>query len=68
MRPTSEEEGVSKQKYLKLSSFPKEEYPKGEVVGENIKYWYTECRNAYHPARWAPLLPEGGESDTITWF
>ena len=32
------EEGVSKQKYLKLSSFWKEEYPKGEVVGENIKY------------------------------
>ena len=27
-----------KQKYLKLSSFWKEEYPKGEVVGENIKY------------------------------
>ena len=30
-------EGVSKQGYLKLSSFRKEEYPKGEVVGENIK-------------------------------
>jgi len=29
---------VSKQKYLKFSSFGKEEYPKGEVVGENIKY------------------------------
>jgi hypothetical protein len=26
-----------KQKYLKLSSFWKEEYPKGEVVGDNIK-------------------------------
>ena len=31
------DEQESKQKYLKLSSFGKEEYPKGEVVGENIK-------------------------------
>ena len=27
----------AKQRNLKLSSFWKEEYPKGEVVGENIK-------------------------------
>mgnify|MGYP001775313376 CR=1 FL=1 len=27
----------AKQEYLKLSSFRKEEYPKGEVVGEHIK-------------------------------
>lgn len=33
---SSEEE--SKQKYLQLSSFRKEEYPKGEVVGKNTKY------------------------------
>ena len=36
--PSACKKGVNRiKKYLKLSSFWKEEYPKGEVVGENIK-------------------------------
>jgi len=35
---SSSSEGVSKLKYLKLSSFWKEESPKGEVVGKNTKH------------------------------
>ena len=37
-RQADRQEGGPKQRYLKLSSCRKEEYPKGEVVGENIKY------------------------------
>ena len=40
-----------------FSSSGEEEYPYGEVVGK--PFALPVCR--YHPARWAPLLPGGGE-------
>ena len=45
-----------------FSSSGEEEYPKGEVVAKSLALKLIAayvCR--YHPARWAPLLPEGGE-------
>ena len=45
-----------------FSSSGEEEYPKGEVVAKPLALKSLAvyiCR--YHPARWAPLLPGGGE-------
>ena len=49
----------------KLSSFGKEEYPQGEVVGEYAVHLFTANYRqpyfTYHPGFQPPLLPEGGE-------
>ena len=45
-----------------FSSSGEEEYPKGEVVAKPLVVkLLTEHICRYHPDRWPPLLPGGGE-------
>ena len=65
---------MSKQKYLKLSSFLKEEYPKGEVVGENISIGIQNVEKPTTPPVGHPSFGKEGSQipslgfDTISSF
>ena len=71
---TADNWGVTKKSVVsQFSSFGKEEYPQGEVVGEYAVHLFTANYRqpyfTYYPGFQPPLLPEGkGRGDTIVFL
>ena len=71
---TADNWGVTKKSVVsQFSSFGKEEYPQGEVVGEYAVHLFTANYRqpyfTYHPGFQPPLLPEGrGIGDTTDFL